>query len=66
MILAGMPATSVFGGTSWVTMAPAATTELSPIVTPLRTMTREPSQTLLPIRTGRGSDGSERSLGLSR
>jgi hypothetical protein len=35
---AGFPATSVFGGTDFVTTEPAATTELSPIVTPRMTM----------------------------
>jgi hypothetical protein len=35
--LAGTPATTVLGGTSLVTTAPAATTEFSPIVTALAT-----------------------------
>src|SRR3981081_151648 len=34
MTLAGFPPTRVFGGTSLVTTEPAATTELSPTVTP--------------------------------
>jgi len=32
--LAGLPAIKLFGGTSFVTTAPAATTEFSPTVTP--------------------------------
>ena len=34
MNFAGTPPTIVFGGTSAVTTAPAATTEFSPMVTP--------------------------------
>jgi hypothetical protein len=34
MILAGTPATKLFAGTSFVTTAPAPTTEFSPTVTP--------------------------------
>src|SRR5262249_8492424 len=52
---AGLPATTVFGGTSLVTTEPAETTLPSPIVTPGKTMARLPIQTLSPIRTGRTS-----------
>ena len=47
MTLAGTPATTVRGGTSFVTTAPAPTTAPSPIVTPGQIVTRAPSQTLL-------------------
>lgn len=46
MILAGLPATRVFGGTSFVTTEPAATTEFSPIVTPAMIVTFAAIQTL--------------------
>ncbi len=49
MVRAGTPATSVAGGTSRLTTAPAATTAPSPIVTPPRTVAPAPSQTLAPI-----------------
>ncbi len=52
MILAGLPAAMQFDGIDFVTRLIAPITELSPILTPLRTMTRLPSQTLFPIRTG--------------
>src|SRR5438105_14849858 len=49
---AGFPATTTFAGTVLVTTAPAATTELSPIVTPFKTTAFMPIQTLSPIFTG--------------
>ena len=49
---AGFPATTTFAGTLLVTMAPAATTELSPISTPFQMIAPMPIHTLLPIRTG--------------
>src|SRR5205085_9024209 len=52
---AGFPATTVFAGTLFTTTAPAATTEFSPIVTPLRMIAFIPIQTLSAIFTGRVS-----------
>src|SRR6266480_6859355 len=49
---AGFPATIVFGSTLFVTTAPAATTERSPIVTPFKITAFIPIQTLSPIFTG--------------
>ena len=49
---AGFPATTVFGGTLFVTTDPAATTEFSPIVTPFRMVAFIPIQTLSAIFTG--------------
>src|ERR1051325_7990920 len=49
---AGLPATTVFGSTDFVTTDPAATTEFSPIVTPLRITAFIPIQTLSPILIG--------------
>ncbi len=43
--LAGTPPTMVFGSTSFVTTAPAATTAPSPMVTPARTVALAPIQT---------------------
>ena len=48
-ILAGTPAAITLVGMSWVTTAPAAIIELSPIVTPLVMTTPAPIHTLLPI-----------------
>ena len=42
---AGMPPTTLFASTSFVTTAPAATTEFLPIVTPGSIVTLEPNQT---------------------
>ena len=53
MMRAGLPATTVRGGTSWVTTLPAPTTAPSPMVTPGRTVTLPPSQTLSPMVMGR-------------
>src|SRR5207249_1355912 len=50
---AGLPATTVSGGTLLVTTDPAATTEFSPIVTPFRMTAFMPIQTLSAIFTGR-------------
>ena len=55
MILAGIPPTTAYGGTSFVTTAPAATIEPSPSVTPLVITAPEPIQTLLPILMGAGT-----------
>ena len=51
---AGTPPTIVSAGTSFVTTAPAATTALSPIVTPERIVALEPTQTLRPSTMGAG------------
>lgn len=52
MILAGLPATTTFDGTSLTTTAPAPITTLSPIVTPGQMIAFPPIQTLFPILTG--------------
>ena len=52
MIRAGLPATIVHGGTSFVTTEPAPTTAPSPIVTPFKIIQLKPIQTLLDIFTG--------------
>ena len=49
---AGTPPTTVIGGTSFVTTAPAATTAQSPSVTPGRMVAFEPIQTFSPMRMG--------------
>lgn len=49
---AGFPKTSVFGGTSDITTAPAATMLPSPMVTPGMIMAARPIQTLSSITTG--------------
>src|SRR4051812_41688626 len=49
---AGLPTTTVRGGTSRLTTAPAPTTAPSPIVTPFRMMTLKPLQALSPMMTG--------------
>src|SRR5438105_3258716 len=59
--LAGTPTTIVLGGTSRVTRLQAATTELSPMVTPFMIMHRLPNQTRLPMTTGSASMFQERS-----
>jgi hypothetical protein len=50
--LAGTPAAKQWEGTSFVTTAPAATTALSPIVTPFKIMAPTPIQTWFSIVTG--------------
>ena len=50
--LAGMPATIALAGTSFVTIAPAATLELSPIFTPHWIRELSPTHTFSPIITG--------------
>lgn len=50
--LAGTPPTMVFGATSFVTTAPAATTAPSPIFTPARTVALAHIQTFLPMWMG--------------
>lgn len=52
MTLAGFPPTSVFGGTSFVTTDPAATTEFSRIVTPPTIVASPAIQTFLSITIG--------------
>ncbi|EAR14588.1 hypothetical protein RB2501_00891 [Robiginitalea biformata HTCC2501] len=52
---AGTPATTVFGGTSLFTSAPAATTELLPTVTPGRMVAPAPIQALFRIITSAGT-----------
>ena len=54
MTRAGTPPTIVLAGTSLVTTAPAATTALSPIVTPCRMVAFEPTHTFLPNTIGAG------------
>src|SRR5712691_13164012 len=49
---AGLPATTAFGGTLFVTTDPAATTEFSPIVTPFKLTAFIPIQTLSQLLTG--------------
>ena len=49
---AGTPATTVNGGTSLFTNAPAATMLHSPIVTPSKIVEQAPIHTLSPILTG--------------
>ena len=51
---AGTPPTMVSAGTSLVTTAPAATTALSPMVTPCRMVALEPTHTFLPRTMGAG------------
>ena len=52
MTLAGLPATTVHGGTSLVTTAAAATTAPSPTVTPGRTIAREQIHSESPTTRG--------------
>lgn len=49
MTRAGMPPTTVFAGTSFVTTAPAAITAPAPTVTPPRTVTPAPTHVPSPI-----------------
>lgn len=53
IVRAGTPATMVFAGMSLLTTAPAAMTQLSPMVTPGRTMAPAPNQQLAPMMMGR-------------
>ena len=46
MNFAGTPPTMVFGGTSAITTAPAATTEFSPMVTPGKIVAAAPIHAL--------------------
>lgn len=48
----GTPAAKELAGISRVTTLPAPITQLSPMVTPLHTVTLADSYTLLPMRTG--------------
>src|SRR5258707_3181166 len=50
--VAGLPATTTFGSTDFVTTDPAATTEFSPMVTPFKITAFIPIQTLSQILTG--------------
>src|ERR1051326_8451491 len=50
--IAGLPATTVFGSTVFVTTDPAATTEFSPIVTPFKITAFIPIQTLSQLLIG--------------
>ena len=52
---AGTPPTMVFASTSFATTAPAATTALSPMVTPRRIVAFEPTQTFRPNTIGAGT-----------
>ena len=52
MCLAGIPPTTVLGGTSVVTTEPAATTEFSPMVTPGNIVAAAPIQALRFITIG--------------
>ena len=49
----GIPATTMFAGTSFVTTAPTATTELFPMVTPGSMVALDPIYTFSPIVTGK-------------
>ena len=51
-IFAGLPATIVLAGTSFVTTEPAATMELSPMVTPAKITQLPPIHTSFPILIG--------------
>lgn len=51
-IFAGLPATTQFAGTSFVTIAPAATTAPLPIVTPFSIIAFVPIQTCAPMVIG--------------
>jgi len=51
---AGTPPTTVLAATSFVTTAPAATTALSPMVTPCSMVAFEPTHTFLPNTIGAG------------
>ena len=55
---AGVPATTVYGGTSSVTTAPAATTAPLPTVTPSKTTTFAPITTSSSTITGFAEGGS--------
>ena len=57
MILAGLPPTTTLGGTSAVTTPRKAMTELSPIVTPLRTAVWPPEPDVLADDDGLRGDG---------
>ncbi|CVI22750.1 exported hypothetical protein [Agrobacterium fabacearum CFBP 5771] len=50
MTFAGLPATIAYGGTSFVTTAPAPITAPWPIVRPFKTIAPAPNHTSLPIR----------------
>ena len=50
--LQGFPTAMVFDGISFVTTLPAPMTTLLPIVTPLKTVTFPPNQTLFPTVIG--------------
>ena len=52
MTRAGLPAAITLLGKSPVTTDRVPTTVLSPMLTPLQTVTPSPSQTLFPIDTG--------------
>lgn len=56
--MAGFPATMTPAETFFVTTLPAATTASLPIVTPLRIIEREPTQTLSSKRTAEVLPGS--------
>ena len=51
MILTGTPPAITSAGTSLLTMEPFAMTELFPIETPFKTVTRDPIKTFSPIET---------------
>ena len=60
MIFAGTPPTITSGGTSFVTTAPAATIECSPMVTPGQITHPAPIHTSLQTLTGAGSSDARR------
>ena len=64
MTLAGIPATTEFAGTSLETVAPAATTEFSPTVTPGNIIAPAPIQAFRFITIG-FAKSAFRSAGLS-
>ncbi len=57
ILCAGLPATMVYGGTSFVTTAPAPTTLPLPIVMPLRMIAPAPIQQSSSIRTPPHTNG---------
>ena len=61
MSLAGTPPTTMLGGTSFVTTAPAASMTPSPMVTPGVTVALAPIHTLFPMTMGAGMVSFRRS-----
>jgi hypothetical protein len=64
MTLAGIPATTVFSGTTLLTTAPAPTTEFSPTVTPGKMVAPAPIHAFRLITTG-FTTSAQRSSGIT-